>query len=43
MPISGLNINVNETKAVWIGSRRNSNEELCQELGLNWEKGFSSY
>lgn len=35
--ISGLYINVEKTKAVWIGSMKHSNVNLCLDLGLHWE------
>ena len=38
--LSGLKINVTKTKAVWIGSRHNSNEILCPDLNLEWGKEF---
>jgi Reverse transcriptase (RNA-dependent DNA polymerase) len=36
--ISGLHVNVDKTKAVWIGSMKNSTRIICPELGLVWEK-----
>ena len=33
---SGLNINVDKTKAVWIGSRRNSKLRFMPEINLDW-------
>ena len=35
--ISGLNINAEKTKVIWIGSRKNSNQILCPELNLSWD------
>lgn len=35
---SGLNINVEKTKVVWIGSMKGSNQKLCEEHDLCWEK-----
>ena len=37
--MSGLKINKDKTKAVWIGSRINSTEILCREHNLDWEQG----
>ena len=37
--ISGLKINEEKTRAIWIGSSRNSTERLCQEYKLNWNQG----
>ena len=34
--VSGLNINVDKTKAVWIGSRRNSKLRFMPEINLDW-------
>ena len=34
--MSGLNINVDKTKAVWIGSRRNSKLRFMPEINLDW-------
>ena len=34
--VSGLNINVDKTKAVWIGSRRNSKFRFMPEINLDW-------
>ena len=34
--MSGLNINVDKTKAVWIGSRRNSKLRFMPEINLHW-------
>ena len=34
--MSGLNINVDKTKAVWIGSRRNSKLRYMSEINLDW-------
>lgn len=35
---SGLNINVEKTKVVWIGSMKGSNQTFCEEYDLCWEK-----
>ena len=37
--MSGLKINKDKTKALWIGSRINSTEILCREHNLDWEQG----
>ena len=34
--MSGLSINVDKTKAVWIGSRRNSKLRFMPEINLDW-------
>ena len=34
--ISGLNINVDKTEAVWVGSRRNSRLRFMPEINLDW-------
>ena len=34
--MSGVNINLDKTTAVWIGSRRNSRMKFMSELNLNW-------
>ena len=34
--VSGLNINLDKTTAVWIESRRNSRLKFMSELKLNW-------
>ena len=38
--LSGLKINVSKTKAVWIGSKCESNEVLCPDLTLEWDTEF---
>ena len=35
--ISGLHINVDKTKVIWFGSRKNSQMILCPEYHLSWE------
>ena len=37
--MSGLKINKDKTKALWIGSKINSTERLCNEHNLDWEQG----
>ena len=34
--MSGLKINVDKTRALWIGSSCGSSETLCEELALDW-------
>ena len=36
--MSGLKINKEKTKALWIGSKVNSTEMLCNEHNLDWEQ-----
>ena len=36
--MSGLKINVDKTKAIWIGSMTKSNRKLCQEYKLDWDQ-----
>jgi hypothetical protein len=38
--ISGLNINMDKTKAVWIGSKRESENRICRDLNLKWDTEF---
>ena len=38
--VSGLKINLSKTKAVWIGTKWNSNEKLCPDLPLEWSTEF---
>ena len=37
--MSGLNINVVKTRAIWIGSLSHSNRQLCKEYKLDWSQG----
>ena len=37
--MSGLKINVEKTRAIWIGSLSNSNRQLCKEYKLDWSQG----
>jgi hypothetical protein len=37
--ISGLQINVDKTMALWIGAMRNSDLELCLKISVKWDKG----
>ena len=34
---SGLCVNIDKTKVVWIGSRKSSNLRFCEEVNLHWE------
>jgi len=34
--ISGLKVNIEKTKAIWIGKLRRNTEELCKDLKLAW-------
>ena len=34
--MSGLKINVEKTRAIWIGSLNNSNRQICREYNLDW-------
>ena len=36
--ISGLDVNVDKTSVLWIGSMRSSNIILCKDYSLHWEK-----
>ena len=36
--MSGLKINVDKTRALWIGSLSNSEEILCDEYPLDWSQ-----
>lgn len=36
--MSGLKINVDKTRAVWIGSMSNSDRKLCKEVSLDWNQ-----
>lgn len=35
--ISGLHINIDKTKAVWIGACKDRRDSLCPDLGITWE------
>ena len=37
--MSGLKINVEKTRAIWIGSLSHSNKQLCKEYKLDWSHG----
>ena len=36
--MSGLKINVDKTRAIWIGSSCGSLETLCNEIALDWSQ-----
>ena len=36
--MSGLKINVDKTKAIWIGTKQFSDEKLCSDYNLDWSK-----
>ena len=36
--MSGLNINLEKTRAVWIGSMRKSSKTMCKNFNLDWEQ-----
>ena len=33
---SGLTPNLEKTKCIWIGSKKGSNDKLCEEIDLDW-------
>ena len=37
--ISGLKINIEKTKAIWIGSLSNSDRRVCRDYQLDWTQG----
>ena len=37
--MSGLKINVEKTKAIWIGSSSYSNRQICRDYKLDWTQG----
>ena len=37
--LSGLKINKEKTKAIWIGAKSNSNNKLCEDYKLDWTQG----
>ena len=37
--MSGLRINEDNTKAIWIGSMPRSDLKLCHDYNLHWEQG----
>ena len=38
--ISGLKINIEKTKAIWIGSLKNSEVRICRNYNLDWTEGY---
>ena len=38
---SGLKINIDKTKVVWLGNKAGKKEKLCSEFSLNWEERFT--
>ena len=32
-------INIDKTKAIWIGTKQFSDEQLCTDYNLDWNKG----
>ena len=36
--ISGLKLNIDKTKAIWIGSMNKSNRMLCKKYKLDWSQ-----
>ena len=37
--LSGLKINEEKTRAIWIGAKSNSNNKLCEVYKLDWTQG----
>ena len=37
--MTGLKINVEKSRAIWIGAKRFSNDRLCQHYKLDWGQG----
>ena len=37
--LSGLKINEEKTRAIWIGAKSNSNDKLCNDYKLDWTQG----
>ena len=37
--LSGLKINEEKTRAIWIGAKINSNDKLCNDYKLDWTQG----
>ena len=36
---SGLGINIDKTRVIWLGNMKGSNRKLCEDLNQNWEQG----
>ena len=37
---SGLSMNNDKTRVIWLGSMKNSPRRLCQNFNLNWDQGY---
>ena len=37
--LSGLKINEDNTRAIWIGAKSNSHAKLCNDYKLDWTQG----
>ena len=37
--MSGLKLNIEKTRAIWIGSMNKSNRILCNDFKLDWNQG----
>ena len=37
--LSGLKINEEKTRAIWIGAKSNSNNKLCKDFKFDWTQG----
>ena len=37
--LSGLKVNEEKTRAIWIGAKSNSNNKLCEDYKLDWIQG----
>ena len=38
--MSGLKMNDNKTKGIWIGSKKNSQEQFLREMIFCWDRGI---
>ena len=38
--MSGLKINEDKTKTLWIGSMANSELKICNDYNLDWDQNF---
>ncbi len=41
--ISGLKVNIEKTQAVWIGSKKHSNDKICNEVHVKWVKAMETF
>ena len=41
--MSGLKINLDQTKALWIGSMCRSSKIICREFNIDWEQKHLKY